>query len=199
MNPQAPLPGAPASPYPDLQKYYDLNFQLPLSNAGMKVAVGQADATNQQNQYDIKNKASTDYKRLPKADGGYTFVDPQGNEISAHDYARATGKDAASVLDGSENPIDIGFQQDYKNLQDFMNVATSGDKQALQDYYSQNPGLKNLSPQEVLTKFRQAYPTVYGGTKNGNQPVNSTLIPNLDAIRNNQDYAANGAGGIVGG
>lgn len=191
------------APSPELQKYYDINFQLPLSNAGLKSAVGQAESQNTQREFDVKQQSQKlqdqaegkGYQQVPKADGGYTFLDPQGNEISAFQYSRATGKSTDSILADSQNPIDQQYTRDYNNLQDFLDATMSGNEKARQAYYEQNPVLKNLSPADVLSKFRQAYPTVYGLRQRG-QAVGQTFIPNLQTIK---DQVSAGGGGGVGG
>lgn len=192
---------SPATPYPELQKYYDINFQLPLSNAGVKVAAGQADATNNQREYDIKQQAQNlqdkasgaGYKRAPRADGGFGFTDPDGNEISAYQYARATGKDTSQVLSDSNNPIDAQYIRDYSNLQDFMDASLGGNKEAVSEYYKHNPQLKNLSPGDVIKKFQQAYPTVYGMKQPGQQ-VGRTFIPNLNQLKQDSGFGADFGG-----
>lgn len=194
--------GAPASSFPELQKYYDINFQLPLSTAGVRALTGQADAKEKQREFDVKQqmeKASgKGYTRVPKEDGGYGFFDSEGNEISAYEYARATGKSALDVLSDSENPIDIGFREDYQNLQEFLQAAVNKDTQALEEFYSLQPSLRNMAPADVLKRFKAAYPTVYGGNKPG-VPVGQTNIPSLASLRNRPDYFPENYTGIGGG
>lgn len=178
------------APTPELEKYYNLNFQLPLSNAGVKVATGQAEAQNSQREFDVKQQAQKlqdaaegkGYQQVPKADGGYTFLDPTGKEVSAFQYSRATGKSTDSILKDSQNPIDQQYTRDYNNLQDFLDVSMSGDKEALKTYYEQNPALASLSPQSVIQRFQEAYPTVYGLRQSG-QTVGQTFIPNLAVLK----------------
>jgi hypothetical protein len=174
-----------------VSKYYDINFQLPLSNAGISAMGAQTDTENTirknniQSEIKANNKkiSGEDYKRLPKEDGGYSFIDPQGNEISAYQYARATGRNSAEVLADSDNPIDTQYRTDYDYLQGFLNAATSGDKESLDAYYAEKPQLKSLSPRDVFEKFKAAYPTVYGTRKTG-QPLGSTSIPSNQAVEN---------------
>jgi hypothetical protein len=188
----------PTTAYPELAQYYKSAFQLPLSQAGVRALSGQATVTEEQRQFDTKRKLSQaqeggGYKQVARNDGGYGFYDPDGREVSAHAYARATGKNVGEILADSENPIDIGFREDYRNLQDFMQAAMGGDREKLDAYYEQNPALKELSPQEVLNRFRQSYPTVYGGTNRGT-PVGRTFVPSLYDFRRGDDIDS----GIVG-
>lgn len=182
-----PILGGPA----ELSKYNDINFQLPLSNAGISALGAQTGTENTIKENSIKSQISANnkkmsgegYQRLPKDDGGYTFLDPDGNEISAFQYARATGKNSAEVLADSENPIDVQYQNDYNGLQDFLNASTTGDKATMDAYYAENSSLRTMSPAEVMRKFKEAYPTVYG-TRNVGQKLGSTYIPTSTAIEN---------------
>lgn len=182
---------APTSAFPELQKYYNINFQLPLSNAGVRALSGQAQAKADQSEFDTKQQIQSvqdqqsgqNYTKSPKKDGGFGFFDAKGNEISAYDYARATGKSAYEVLKDSDNPIDSQYMRDYENLQDFFDASMSGDKEKINAYYKENPSLKGLKPADVLSRFRKAYPTVYGAHQQG-QRLGQTYIPNLSVIKN---------------
>lgn len=192
MNPDQ-IKGAPASPFPDLQKYYDIAFKLPTSQAGIKVLTGQDQAREEQRQFDTQQQlrktqqklTGEGYQRIPKNDGGYTFLDNEGNEISASEYARATGKSVFDVLADSQNPVDIGFREDFANLEELMQAATTGDSEKLEAFYDQREDLRGMSPSDLLSRFRAAYPTVYG-TQGRGQQVGSTLIPRLYDFRRGQ-------------
>lgn len=131
-------------------------------------------------------EAKTDpknFQRLPKSDGGFAFFDPTGKEISAHDYARATNTSVASVLADSENPIDISFVNDYRNLQDYMEAWQNNDTKKIEAIRSQSEELKKIdSPHELMRRFYQAYPTVYGqggfrGPRTAGQKVGTSFVP----------------------
>lgn len=199
--------GSPSSPlgsFPELAKMYSSAFQLPLSNAATAVGANNTALTvkNAQNQADFKQKLEQDmidpakYKQIPIEDGGFDFVAPNGQKISAYDYARITGKDLGSILKQSQNPIDIGFQQDYKNLQDYINNKVNShndsgaaDKaKAVEDQVKQQFGidLAKLPTQDVITAFQKAYPTVFrsggfGGANTGGVPSGQTFIPGQNA------------------
>lgn len=184
---------------PELQKFYDINAQLPQSAAGAQALASNANVESKIQQQaltnkinDLKAKASGEgYTRTKAPDGGWNFFDNQGNSISAYQFANATGNNPADVLKDSENPIDIQYNQDYNNLQDFFAASMSGDKEAKALYLADNPGLDQMSPKQVLDSFKQAYPTVYGGTNTG-VPTGKTFIPNLGALKNNAGFAAGG-------
>lgn len=185
---------------PALQKFNDINYQLPLSNAGLQ-AVTANQSTTLENQNIAKSNAQEranakkNYQRKRAPDGGWNFYDGDGNPITAKDYADAFGKSTADVLSGSENPMDIGYQEDYQNLQDFVTALSTGDKAKVEAYYQTNgDALRNMSPQEVFQKFREAYPTVYGSTPTSNQQApGSTFIPSRTAA--NDTYQAAGTSG----
>lgn len=196
--------GTPTSPlgnFPELAKLYQSSFQLPQSQAAVKGEANNADVTIANQKAAAKAESdlqdSSKYQRLPKSDGGYSFVDPTGKEISAYDYARATGKSLDKTVENSQNPIDIGFAQDYKNLQNFINHVVNNDQEKIQATIKANPALNKFKDDlpGLINQFKQHYPTVFGGSGSGNQPVNSTYIPNAGAAANNAVYAPTGIGG----
>lgn len=194
--------GAPASPlgaYPEIAKLYESSFQAPLSNAATqaggfndstrveaeKKAAEEAEARRQQALADMQDPSK--YQRIPDDAGGYQFLAPDGQKISAHDYARITGKQINEVLRDSQNPVDIGFVQDFDNLNSYINdkLNSKNDKEAYnraqaieQAVGRENPGvnLGRMEIKDVLKRFKQAYPTVYGG-KNKGVRSGRTFIP----------------------
>ncbi len=202
--------GSPTSPlgnFPELASLYKSSFQLPLSSAAVKGEASNAgvQVENQraaekaalQQQADLKDPNK--YQQLAKADGGYSFVDPTGKEISAYEYSRVTGKSPDKLLSESQNPIDIGFNQDYKNLQDYINAKVNAknngeaattakqiEEQVKKDY---DVDLKGMDIKQVISRFQEAYPTVFGLQKAGVRS-GQTLIPSASSV----DLA--GGGGI---
>jgi hypothetical protein len=138
------------------------------------------------------------FQRLPKEDGGFAFFDGEGKEISAHEYARATGNEVASVLADSENPIDISYVNDYKNLRSYMTAWQNKDKEAIAAIQNadETGQLKKIKdPHELMKRFYQAYPTVYGrggfkGANTAGQKVGTAFIPKYNSS------AGNGWGGV---
>lgn len=174
---------------PELEKYYDINFQMPLSNAGIKALAGQTGTENANTEAAIKERIAqikdqadpSNFRREQKPDGGYAFYDGAGKEISASQYASALGKSTVDVLTDSQNPIDLQYTNDYDNLQTFLNAVTTGDKETTEAFYAENPQLKRLAPADVLKEFKRAYPTVYGTTNTG-QRLGSTFIPSTQSV-----------------
>lgn len=138
------------------------------------------------------------YRVIPLNDGGFDFVAPNGQKISASQYAQISGKTEADILKLSTNPIDISYRQDYNNLQKYINnkISSKGDpnsdaaKQAraieakVKQQYGVDLSKANIS--DVLQSFQAAYPTVYGGTNKG-VSVGQTFIPSQQYGQANQD------------
>lgn len=214
--------GSPTSPlgdFPELAKLYSSAFQLPLSQAGTAVQANNTALTvkNNENQAAFKKQIEQDmidpskYKQVANPDGGFDFLAPNGQKISAYDYARITGKDLGTILKSSQNPIDVGFQQDYKNLQDYINnkINSSRDPnsdaakqvKAVEDKVSQEFGLDlaKMPIKDVIQAFQQAYPTVFagGGFQGPNTAgvkAGSTFLPTQDFAKNNALASGGGIG-----
>lgn len=124
------------------------------------------------------SSGSGKFERVAKEDGGFAFYDPDGNEISAWQYSRAQGKDPTYAVKGSQNPIDQGFSQDYKNLQSFLTAVRNGDKKTVKAYYKANPKLKKYEKnvQKLTQDFQKRYPTVFGTRGSGRQSPWSVSI-----------------------
>lgn len=193
---QSGAPVLPTGDNPTLRALHDIDFQLPLSNAGLKAMAGRDAAAEEARIFDTKQQIGdiadkadkSKYRRVKKDDGGFGFFDPTGKEISAYDYAIATDTVPSKVLEDSENPIDQQYLEDHNNLQEFLSAVYNKDDVAKEEYYNANPDLRSLSPAEVLKRFKQAYPTVYAqggftGPNTAGQPVGSTLIPSLRVLR----------------
>ena len=76
-------------------------------------------------QYDVgeaerlrKAQGLGDYRRENNEIGGWNFFDPEGNPITAFQYARGSGKSLSSALADSLDPGDYKFIQDYNDFQD---------------------------------------------------------------------------------
>ena len=146
------------------------------------------------------------YQKIPLSDGGFKFMAPNGQEMSANDYSKITGQSLDKILGESKNPIDIGFQQDYKNLNDYINnkLASAKDPnsdaakraKAVEDKVQQDYGIDLHKAQisDVLSAFQAAYPTVFGGTNRGVE-TGSTFIPNSDFANANMNAGFGGIGG----
>lgn len=180
------------------------------ANVTAKNQQAEADAAAQAAKQKLKDISDpSKYQQVAKQDGGYGFYDPLGNEISASEYASITKKSPADILKQSQNPIDISFRQDYNNLQDYINakVASKQDSekkataQAIEQQVKKQYGvdLGKMNIQEVLQKFQQAYPTVFGGNKRG-VTAGQTLVPGSRSQDiQNAALQYQGGGGQIGG
>lgn len=178
-------------------------YSAPIAHAASNAAVNQSEinveeakkaaAAEEQRKADMEDPKK--YQMKPRKDGGYGFYDPAGNEISAHDFARVQGISVAKLLADSENPVDKGFLNDYKNLQDYMTAWQNNDTKRIQKIQDQQPELKKIKdPRQLLERFMQAYPTVYGRKGKG-QDYRSSFIPSAGA---EEDWTTNSGGGIGG-
>lgn len=152
-----------------------------------------------------EKKDITKYQRVKKANGGFDFYDPSGNKITAADYAAAAGTEVSDVLKGSENPNDLKYMQDAADLTDYIIASTTRKtSQEAQDRWDainkqvedkQGIQLWTMKPDEIINKFKQAYPSVYGsgglpaGTPSPLANPNQVMMPNLSStdINGNQD------------
>lgn len=203
-NIQAPTPVNPAWTSPEIGQANQIKFQLPQAVAGGNAISQQAGmdvkAQEEAAAFEEKRKAAMldpgKYQQLPKADGGYTFLDPMGKEISAHDYARVTGKSIDAILSDSENPIDRGFIEDYNNLQNYMTAKlhSNSDPEAkataeeieriVKEQFGED--LSKLEMQQLIQRFQRAYPTVYGLKQPGVQ-AGRTFLPQARAAQDGAD------------
>lgn len=102
------------------------------------------------------------YQKIRKDDGGFKFVDPSGKEIGIDQYAQVTGQRLADILKDSENPIDQEYVNDYVNMNSLMQAMYNGDQSTVDQFVQQNPDLKNLKPQDLMTELVRKYPHLYG-------------------------------------
>lgn len=151
---------------------YQSSFQLPLSQAGM-TSQSNADQITVANQKAAAAAAGQgQYKQIPLSDGGFGFVDPNGKQISASEYAAAKGMSITDVLKNSQNPIDIGHAKDFQDLQNYINnkliastnptakIKVQNVEQQVQKTYGVN--IAKFTPAQLIQQFQHAYPTVYG-------------------------------------
>lgn len=188
-------PSSPIVQYPELAKMYQSSFQLPQIKAAVgaqsaitntQVAAAEAaKKAEQQKQQDMLDPNK--YQQIPKQDGGYEFIAPNGQSITAQDYARITGKNEAQVLSDSKNPMDQNFVNDYNNLQDFLTALRNNDTAKVDAITQAQPELNNFKDNlpGLIDLFKKHYPTVYGGKDSIPQDVNRAYIPNAQAQQSN--------------
>lgn len=194
-------PASPLGNFPELAAMARSSFQLPLSNAragaqanedqttvaNQKAAAAAAEAAAKARQSAFADASK--YRVIQKPDGGYAFYDPDGNPVTAQQYAQIAGKLPSDVLKDSQNPIDQQYIQDSKNLANYYKAKaqSSFDKgqaavakqieQQVKKAYGIN--LANTPHQQILNQFYSNYPTVYGNNEN-NKPGftgNNLFIP----------------------
>lgn len=208
-NINTPSAPNPAWASPEIAAANQVKFQLPQAVAAGNAISGQAamdvKAQEKAAAFEQKRQAALldprNYQQLPKEDGGYSFLDPVGNEISAHDYARVTGQSLDKILSDSENPIDMGFLEDYNNLQEYasakLNSASSPEAKALAESIEQSvreqfgEDLSKMDIRELIQRFQRAYPTVYG-LKNTGVPVGRTFLPSVGTAEEGADVTGIG-------
>lgn len=211
MQPQdIQSPSSPLGSFPELANMYRSSFQLPLSNAqvGSQNVADKTLLANQAAQQEAEQKKQDylsdpkNYIAQPRDDGGFGFYSPDGKEITAAQYAAATGKAPQDVLKNSTNPIDIGYQKDFKDLQDYINLklqsgkdsAASQKAKAIEQDVSKSYGIdiSKLTPDQLIKTFQAAYPTIYGANKGNAAGVQAghTFIPQAtDSFVQNSQFS----------
>lgn len=116
------------------------------SSAGVASRVGAYQASQVQPNFDYQQSLQTSnanlsalkkaangegFQKVPKADGGFDFVDPLGKKITVHQYAQATGTDPVKALADSNNSRDRQFVADYNHVQTLANALINNDKSSV--------------------------------------------------------------------
>lgn len=226
MQPQQ-APGYAASPlgsFPELSQMYATSFTTPPSNA-------RTDVEYQQDQVSVENAkkaeaaareaaaAASDPKNYTvqqRSDGGFGFYGPDGKEITAAQYANNTGKKLTDVLKDSQNPIDVRYVQDQKNLTKYLQAKSQSKfdpkqaaiaKQIESEVASVHKiNLSQANPQQLIQAMQQNYPTIYGANQ-GNAPGfsgSNTFIPGTGGAQSQAEannptgfyQAQSGSGGV---
>lgn len=124
------------------------------------------------------------FQKIRKQDGGFDFLDPEGNPVSVSTWAKATGATRAEALDGSENPLDQQFLNDYNNMNDLNTSINNGDAAAVKTFMQNNQSIDpNTKPQNLMKDFAKKYPHIFGTgsyadtQKNLNKPMFSSRQP----------------------
>lgn len=203
QTPASPLGASNAA---ELAALHQSGFQLPQSNAATRAQSYNTDVTiaNQKQAAEaevqrLKEEAqriadsadANKYTLQKKADGGYDFFDPEGNQVDIATYAAKTGKKPSDILKDSENPIDIQYREDYKNLQDLLTAVVNNDTEALDSYRQKAeaegiPDITKQKPQDVIDAFKAYYKRYYvtreqDPTAWGQAPAGGITIPNQKA------------------
>lgn len=184
-----------ASQGPELANMYRSTFQLPLATGAVSAAANTAGdiVAEQKRQAAIaaqKQKDQADpksYKKVKKDDGGFDFFDSDGNQVDIATLAKRTNTKASDWIDDSENPIDIQYKNDYKNLQDLLNAVSSRDTKKVESFQQsfKDEGLPDITqqkPQDIIDQFKQYYERYYTPREQnpnawGVTPNNAPYVP----------------------
>jgi hypothetical protein len=96
------------------------------------------------------------YQQVRTKDGGFSYFDPSGKQISIQQYSQATGKLPSDILKGSDNTLDHQYLNDYKQLEDFINAAQSGDSKTLDKHFKINSLDLNMTPSMMSLTISKA-------------------------------------------
>lgn len=133
------------------------------------------------------------YQKIRKADGGFDFLDPEGQPISIEKYIQATGERRVDALKDSENPIDQEYVNDWSNMNDLAQAMYNGDQQTIDAYIQQNPVLADRKPEQLMIELMRKYPHLYGkGTYQDTLSSRGT-----SAFKNNPNALVAPAGGAA--
>ncbi len=108
-----------------------------------------------------------------KPDGhGYEFFTGTGRKININEFSMKTGKRPDEILEGSDDPRDQKFVQDYKAMRSISNAWVNGDNKTLQEFRAADPKKFNQlvskykSPRDMVNAFTDYYSDYYGATEN---------------------------------
>jgi hypothetical protein len=124
------------------------------------------------------------YRQVKKADGGFDWFDPEGNQVDIATLTQRTQTKPADWLSDSENPVDIQYLEDNKNLNDYIKAKLSKNQKKIQAYEEAQPDLAQYQGQggahDLISRFQKTYERYYvprtanpnaWGTNPGNNPV----------------------------
>lgn len=205
-----------ASNAPEIAAMYQSSFQLPQSQAATVGAAGVAGDIMEQRraaaaaaaraaaEAKAKEEDLADpkkYRRVKKSDGGYDFFAPDGSQVDIATLTQRTQTKARDWVDDSENPIDIQYLEESKNLNDYIKAKLTKNEKVYQAYEEANPELKQYQDKggvdRLINQFKQRYERYYvprsvNPNAWGTRPSDNPLIPS----RNVDPYDLGGDGGI---
>ena len=177
MNP------SPLGSFPELAQAYASSFAQGEGQLATAADRYNTDAAESNRKESIKariqqlqNISNPDmYKKVKKADGGFDFFDPEGNQIDIATAATRTGRPAWEWIKDSENPIDIQYRNDYSNLQDFMNALASKNQDKINQFKASDPNLGRYTSDRggidaLMRDFRKVYKRYYDPSSWGAAP-----------------------------
>lgn len=125
--------------YSDIQNP-DLRYELAgQRSAGLKAGFGTAAEAISKNVQESQKAAESaaaekkakGYYREYNKSGGYTFYDPDGNAVSPFTYALANGVPLTKALEGSYDPGDRQFVEDYTAMSEDLASGRYDQKTAI--------------------------------------------------------------------
>lgn len=169
-----------ASMAPEISRLNQVNFQLPQSRQASRAMIdrNQVILTNQkqaaeQHLQDLKQQAQDiadqadpkSYSKVKKADGGFDFFDSKGNQIDIATLAQKTQTKPTDWIDDSENPIDIQYREQKKNLDKYIAAKIGGNKKVADAYETSDPALKQYQgvggAHQLAMDFAKAFQRYY--------------------------------------
>ena len=150
-----------------------------MANQAAEAEKQAAEAARQAQMQKIKDKLDPNKYRAEKdrEDGGYSFYDPDGNQIGIDRFSAVTGVDPATILAKSDNPFDLQYVNDYKNTREIVTAIQNGDSDKLNDYRAENQELGKMTPEDLMRELIRKYPHIYGNGqykdsyRNNNNPL----------------------------
>lgn len=201
---QAPSSSLGADAGAQLAALYQSSFRLPQSSgavaAGAQIASDKVDeqkraaAAAKQKERDMADPEN--YRRVKKDDGGYDFFAPDGSQIDIATLTERTGTRPTDWIDDSENPIDIQYREDSKNLEDYINAVLTRDNKKLEAYRKSRPELSQYDDRggvdRLINDFKQSYQRYYQPKQWGAAPGRA-VVPTATT---GSSYGLDDGGGI---
>lgn len=134
-----------------------------------------AEAARQAQMQKIKDKLDPSKYRAEKdrEDGGFSFYDPDGNQIGIDRFSAVTGVDPAKILAQSDNPFDLQYVNDYTNTKKIVTAIQNGDVDTLNDFRAENKDLGRMKPEDLMRELIRKYPHIYGNGQYKDSYVNN--------------------------
>lgn len=197
----APAPTFAASNEPELANLYKSTFQLPQSSAAaggaagvagqiaaeQKAAAEKAAAEAKQRVQDAADP--TKYRAVKKADGGYDWYAPDGKQVDIATLTKLTNTNPSDWLKDSQNPIDVQYLQDSKNLQDYIQAKLSNDTAKVNAYEKAQSDLKKYQGKggaaQLIQDFQNHYQRYYVPAQWGVRPSDNPVVPTAQSTSSN--------------
>jgi hypothetical protein len=150
---------------PDMR--YELASQRSAGiKSGINTAAGMISNNVSESKKAAESKKAQGYTREYNKAGGFTFKGPDGNPVSAFEYSLGVGAPVDKVLEGSYDPTDRQFLEDYTAMQASLDN-------------------KEYTMQESMDKLAGDYPEIYlgKGSPTGSKYFRESKAANLPGIK----------------